>query len=280
MSQNYELRYASSPKDVKSYDTARLREEFLIENLFVDDEINMVYTNYDRIISGAAVPINKKLELETIEPLKADYFLARRELGVVNIGGSGIVSVDGEEYKLDNKEAIYIGRGNKEILFSSDKNDNPSNFYFCSAPAHASNPTKKVTLDDAEVVNAGSSDECNERTINKLIVNSVVKTCQLQMGMTIIKKGSVWNTMPAHVHNRRMEVYMYFELPEDQAICHFMGEPDETRHIWMKNKQAVISPNWSIHSGAGTSGYIFIWGMGGENLDYTDMDKAGPDLLK
>lgn len=280
MSLNYEVRYAVGPKDVKSYDTKRLREEFLIEKVMVNDEINLVYSNYDRVIAGGAVPVSKELKLETIEPLKADYFLARRELGVINVGGTGTVMVDGKKYELKNKEALYVTRGAKEVVFISSDKNSPAHFYLNSAPAHTSFETKKITLADAEVVNAGSSEECNERTINKLIVNSVVKTCQLQMGMTIIKKGSVWNTMPAHVHDRRMEVYFYFEVPEKQAVCHFMGQPDETRNIWMKNEQAVISPNWSIHSGVGTSGYVFIWGMGGENLDYTDMDGAGPDVLK
>jgi len=274
MSMNYELRFASHPMDVKSYDTDRLRSEFLISPVMKDDTINLVYSLIDRFIAGGAVPKSKELKLETIDPLKANYFLERRELGVINVGGSGSIEVDGKTYKLNKKDAIYIGKGCKNVVFKSDDYNNPAHFYINSAPAHTSYPTKLITKDDADVVELGSMEESNARTIYKLIVNTVVDVCQLQMGMTELKPGSVWNTMPAHSHNRRMEVYFYFDIPKGNAVSHFMGEPNETRHIWLHNEEAAISPSWSIHSGAGTSNYIFIWGMAGENLDYGDMDKV------
>ena len=280
MANNFKVRYASSPHDVKTYDTTRLREEFLIQNLMEPDTVNLVYTHYDRYITGGAVPVKTTLKLETINPLKSDYFLERRELGIINVGGSGSVLVDGEKYILGYKEALYVGRENKEILFNSDDATNPAKFYLNSAPAHKVFPTKKISQQDAEIVELGAMETANARTIRKLIVNSIVETCQVQMGMTELKSGSVWNTMPAHVHDRRMEVYFYFEVPEDQAVCHFMGEPQETRHIWMANNEAVISPPWSIHSGSGTSNYTFIWGMAGENLDYGDMDFCKINELK
>ncbi|GAA4245409.1 5-dehydro-4-deoxy-D-glucuronate isomerase [Winogradskyella damuponensis] len=280
MTTHYQTRYAASPQDVKNYDTNRLRDEFLISNVMEDDVINLVYSHYDRFITGGAVPVKNELKLESIEPLKADYFLERRELGIINVGGKGTVSVNGVAYHLDYKEALYIGRENKDVRFSSEDATNPAKFYLNSTPAHKTFPTKKISREDAEVVELGALETANARTIRKLIVNSVVETCQVQMGMTELKTGSVWNTMPAHVHDRRMEVYFYFEVPEDQAVCHFMGEPEETRHIWMANNQAVISPPWSIHSGSGTSNYIFIWGMAGENLDYGDMDHCKINELK
>ncbi len=280
MSMKYELRFASHPMDVKSYDTERLRSEFLISPVMVDDTINLVYSLFDRFIAGGAVPKSKELKLETIDPLKADFFLERRELGVINVGGAGSIVVEGKEYSLMKKDAIYIGRGNKEVIFKSDDYSNPAHFYINSAPAHATYPTKLITKDDADIVELGTMEESNARTIYKLIVNTVVDVCQLQMGMTELKPGSVWNTMPAHSHNRRMEVYFYFDIPEGNAVSHFMGDPKETRHIWLHNEEAAISPSWSIHSGAGTSNYIFIWGMAGENLDYGDMDKVTIKDLK
>ncbi|MFV8325291.1 5-dehydro-4-deoxy-D-glucuronate isomerase [Flavobacterium sp. ZS1P14] len=280
MKNTFEVRYASSPRDFKMYDTTRLREEFLIQNLMEPDAVNLVYTHYDRYIAGGAVPVESALKLETIDPLKAEYFLERRELGIINVGGSGSVLVDGTKYELAYKEALYVGRENREIIFHSDDAANPAKFYLNSAPAHKVFPTKKISQKEAEVVELGSMETANARTIRKLIVNSVVETCQVQMGMTELKPGSVWNTMPAHVHDRRMEVYFYFEVPEDQAVCHFIGEPQETRHIWMANNEAVISPPWSIHSGSATSNYTFIWGMAGENLDYGDMDFCKINELK
>lgn len=280
MKSKYQVRYASSPQDVKSYDTKRLRDEFLIDNLMEPDALNLVYSHFDRFISGSAVPVKSSLQLEAIDPLKADYFLERRELGIINVGGSGTVSVDGTTYDLDNREALYVGKGNKEIIFSSKSSSKPAQFYLNSTPAHKAYPNKKIGVNDVEVVQLGAPETANARTLRKYIVNSVVDVCQLQMGMTELKSGSVWNTMPAHVHDRRMEVYFYFDVPEDQAVCHFMGQPQETRHIWMQNNQAVISPAWSIHSGSGTSNYTFIWGMAGENLDYGDMDHCKINELK
>lgn len=280
MSVHYESRYAIGPREAKALDTEGLRANFLIERVFVDNEIQLVYTHYDRYIAGGAKPVNKPLPLVSIDALKAAYFLERRELGIINVGGAGKVQVDGSVYTLGFKEALYVGKGNKEVIFSSDHADNPAKFYLNSAPAHHAYPTKKVTKAEAEVVELGSLETANHRVINKLLVNSVIETCQLQMGMTELKTGSVWNTMPAHTHDRRMEVYFYFEVPEGQSVSHFMGQPDETRHIWMQHEQAVISPPWSIHAGAGTSNYTFIWGMAGENLDYDDMDKRAITELK
>lgn len=268
---NYSSRYASSPKAVKLYDTKQLRDEFLIDNLMEEGAINLTYSHYDRYIAGSAVPV-APLKLETIDPLKSSYFLERREMGIINVGGKGTVTVDGTVYELGFKDALYIGSGNKEVVFASDNANETAKFYINSAPAHTNYPTKKVGLAEANKLELGAMETANHRTVNQMIIGGIVTTCQLQMGMTELKPGSVWNTMPAHVHDRRMEVYFYLDIPENQAVCHFMGEPQETRHIWMQNHQAVISPPWSIHSGSGTSNYTFIWGMAGENLDYGDMD--------
>jgi 4-deoxy-L-threo-5-hexosulose-uronate ketol-isomerase len=273
MSTTYESRYASSPKAVKQYDTQQLRDEFLIDNLMEVGKINLTYTHYDRYIAGSAVPV-QPLKLETIDPLKADYFLERREIGIINIGGKGTVEVDGTVYELGLKDALYIGSGNKEVIFKSNDANNPAKYYLNSAPAHKSFPIKKVSKAEANKLELGSLETANHRTVNQMIIGGIVTTCQLQMGMTELKTGSVWNTMPAHVHDRRMEIYFYMDIPENQAVCHFMGQPQETRHIWINNHQAVISPPWSIHCGSGTSNYTFIWGMAGENLDYNDMDVA------
>jgi len=272
MKTNYQLRYASHPEDARQYDTARLRRDFLIERLFVDDEVNMVYSMYDRMIVGGAMPVGESLLLEAIDPLKAQWFTQRREVGIYNVGGDGIVRVGNETYELGYKEALYVGRGDRDVTFASKDGGKPAKFYFNSATAHTAYPCRKVTKQDAVVAHMGSLEMSNERNINKMLVNQVLPTCQLQMGMTELATGSVWNTMPAHVHNRRMEAYFYFELPDDQAVCHFMGEPEETRHIWMRGEQAVLSPEWSIHSAAATHNYTFIWGMAGENLDYGDQD--------
>jgi 4-deoxy-L-threo-5-hexosulose-uronate ketol-isomerase len=276
MTINYSERYAVHPADCATYTTAQLRENFHVSGLFRPGEINLVYTQIDRFIVGGACPGAESLALEAIGPLKAKHFLDRRELGAINVGGAGSITVDGEKYALAYKEALYVGAGTKEVIFASDDAAKPAKFYLNSATAHRNYPLKKVGLSDAIKVELGSLETSNHRVINKLIVNGVVETCQLQMGMTELKPGSVWNTMPAHTHSRRMEAYFYFEVPENQAVCHFMGAPEETRHIWMANDQAVVSPTWSIHSGAGTSNYTFIWGMAGENLDYDDMDKLSP----
>ena len=272
MKTNYEIRYATHPEDAKHYDTTRIRREFLIERLFATDEVNMVYSMYDRMVVGGAMPVNEALKLEAIDPLKAEFFTTRREIGIYNVGGAGTIKVGDESFELGYKEALYIGRGERDVVFSSNDASKPAKFYFNSTNAHTAYPSRKITKQDAVVAHMGELEMSNERHINKMIVNQVLPTCQLQMGMTELASGSVWNTMPAHVHSRRMEAYFYFELPEDQAICHFMGEPQETRHLWMRGEQAVLSPEWSIHSAAATHNYTFIWGMGGENLDYGDQD--------
>ena len=236
----YTTRYASHPADAKSYDTERLRAEYLFPNIMTDGEINLVYSAYDRLIVGGAVPTDRALTLDAIAPLRADRFLHRRELGIINVGGAGTVKAGDQEYHLGYKEALYLGKSERDITFASDDAATPAHFYFNSAPAHAEYPDRKITKAEAVVVELGSLEGSNHRVINKLIVNQVLPTCQLQMGMTELKPGSVWNTMPAHTHDRRMEAYFYFELPEDQAVCHLTSQPQETRHIWTHNEQAVI----------------------------------------
>lgn len=280
MSIIFEERFAAHPSDVKKYDTAQLREHFLIEKVMEDDTIRLVYSHYDRYIAGGAVPVNGPLELTAPDALKAINFCDRRELGIINVGGKGEVVVDETTYTVDFKEALYVGKGTKKVVFKSVDPAQPARFYLNSTPAHKELPTRHITLKDANVLQMGSQQTSNERQINQLLISKVIETCQLQMGMTELRPGSVWNTMPAHTHSRRMEVYFYFNVPDGQAVCHFMGQPQETRHIWMVNEQAVISPNWSIHSAAGTSNYIFIWGMAGENLDYSDMDVVQPNQLR
>ncbi len=280
MPTNYTTRYAVHEDHYRGMDTQTLREHFLVQNLFVADEINLTYTHYERYIVGGAHPVNGPLTLEPIDALKSATFLARREMGVINVGGAGRVLVDGETYDLAFKESLYLGAGNKEVIFESVDASQPAKFYLNSTPAHKAYPNKKVGLAEADKIELGSMETSNDRVINKLLVNTVLETCQLQMGMTELRNGSVWNTMPAHVHDRRIEVYFYFSVPEDQAVCHFMGPPTETRHLWVKNDEAVVSPPWSMHSGAGTASYIFIWGMAGENLDYDDMDKFTPKEIR
>ena len=267
-----EIRYASNNKDAKNYDTQRLRDEYLIENLFMENEIKLVYSHIDRIIVGGVFPITEKIKLKGGKELGSNFFLERRELGVINIGGPGIIILDNEEFILNNKDAIYIGLGIKEVFFKSLDIKNPAKFYLNSAPAHCKYPTTLITLEKARKVKMGDISTSNKRTINQYIHPDVCKSCQLVMGMTVLEDGSVWNSMPTHTHDRRMEVYFYFDMNENTRIFHFMGEPNETRHIIMKNEEAVISPSWSIHSGAGTASYTFIWGMAGENQTFTDMD--------
>lgn len=278
-----ELRTAASPKDVKHYDTDRLREEFLIQNVFVPDEIKLVYSHIDRIITGSATPVNKELVLTAGDELRAEYFLQRRELGVINIGGAGAIIVDGKEYLVAYKEGMYIGMGSQNISFKSTDAANPAKFYLNSAPAHMTYPTVLikpegqeeegvVIVKDSNKVELGSLEDANHRTLCKYILPGQVESCQLEMGMTKLELGSVWNTMPCHTHDRRMEVYLYFDVPEDAVVFHYMGEPTETRHIVMRNEEAVISPSWSIHSASATHAYTFIWGMVGENQDFDDMD--------
>lgn len=276
MKTTIEERWGSHPEDVKHYDTALLRKEFLVEKLFAQNEVLMVYTHNDRLIIGGAQPANEDLKLESVPLIRSQYFCERREVGVICIEGSGIISVDGKDYDMAFKDALYIGRGAKEVVF----NKSDAKFYFASAPAHKEYPTAKITDKMRRVRELGAAETVNKRTLNQLILSEIVPCCQLQMGMTEIHPGSCWNTMPPHTHSRRMEAYFYFKVPEKQAVCHFMGEPQETRHIFMANEQAVISPSWSIHSAAGTANYTFIWAMCGENLDYDDMDTFTADKLK
>jgi 4-deoxy-L-threo-5-hexosulose-uronate ketol-isomerase len=274
-----EIRNAVSPKEFKHYTTGQLREDFLIRELFVQGQIKMIYSQIDRIIIGAAVPI-APLTLMVGEEIKADYFLQRREIGIINIGGKGSVTVDGKTYELENKEGLYIGMGSKEITYSSVDRTNPAKFYFNSTPAHRTCPTVLIKPENCVQAELGSLEQSNHRVITKYILPGQVESCQLVMGMTKLKPGSVWNTMPCHTHDRRMEVYLYFDLPEDGVVFHYMGEPSETRHIIMRNEEAVISPSWSIHSGSGTQAYTFIWGMAGENQDFNDMDPVPVKALK
>ncbi|MCX7842747.1 MAG: 5-dehydro-4-deoxy-D-glucuronate isomerase [Clostridia bacterium] len=274
-----EIRYAVNPKDVKTYHTERLREEFLIDGLFVPGETKTVYSHVDRIITGSVCPVRPIL-LDVGKELKAQYFLERREMGIINIGSKGAVVVDGVRHDLDTRDGLYIGMGSKEIEFISEDPDNPSKFYFSSTPAHESLPIEKIEIRKSEPVKLGSQNEANQRTIYKYIHPQGVKSCQLVMGMTILEPGSVWNTMPCHTHDRRMEVYLYFDLPQDAVVFHYMGEPTETRHIVIRNEQAVISPSWSIHSGCGTTNYSFIWSMAGENQVFTDIDAVSMKEIK
>lgn len=278
----YKMLVACHPDDVKRYDTEQLRSHFMMPEVMTKDKITLTYSMYDRLVYGGVVPMTKTVVLETIDPLKAEYFLERRELGVINTGGTGIVSVDGKDYELNFKDALYVGRGKKNVAFRSKNASEPAKFYINSTPAHKEYKTQLITIDGrkgsikANCIKAGSMEESNDRVINQLITNNVLQEgpCQLQMGLTELKPGSVWNTMPAHTHTRRVEAYYYFNVPEGNAICHLMGEPQENRLIWLHNEQAVMSPEWSIHAAAGTSNYMFIWGMGGENLYYGDMDKV------
>jgi 4-deoxy-L-threo-5-hexosulose-uronate ketol-isomerase len=266
-------RYAVHPDHALRMTTTELRQHFLIEKLFEPSDITHVYSHFDRLIIGGAAPLAKPVRLETFDELKSTYFLERREIGIINVGESGFVTADGNTYELGNKDALYLGMGTKDVTFQSAPGKKAL-YYFNSAPAHRTFPSRKVTLQEADTAEMGALETANQRTIRKLIVSTVLPTCRVQMGLTELKPGSIWNTMPPHTHSRRMEAYFYFDLAEQHRVSHFMGEPHETRHLWVANHQAVISPPWSIHAGAGTSSYAFIWGMSGENLDYTDMDAA------
>lgn len=275
-----EERWGTHPDDVKKYDTTQLRKEFLVEKLFEADSVLMTYTHNDRLIIGGALPVKENLKLETVDLVRSEYFCERRELGVICIEGEGILSVDGKDYNMGFKDAVYVGRGSKEIIFKSKDASKPAKYYFASSPAHKEYPTAQITSEMRRTRDLGTPATSNERLLNQLILSELAPCCQLQMGMTELKEGSVWNTMPPHTHSRRMEAYFYFKVPQNQAVCHFMGQPQETRHIFMGNEQAVISPSWSIHSAAGTSNYTFIWAMCGENLDYDDMDTFTADKLR
>ena len=275
-----EERWGTHPDDVKKYDTTQLRKEFLVEKLFEADSVLMTYTHNDRLIIGGALPVKEDLKLETVDLVRSEYFCERRELGVICIEGEGVLSVDGKDYNMGFKDAVYVGRGSKEVIFKSKDASKPAKYYFASSPAHKEYPTAQITSEMRRTRDLGAPATSNERLLNQLILSEIVPCCQLQMGMTELKEGSVWNTMPPHTHSRRMEAYFYFKVPQNQAVCHFMGQPQETRHIFMGNEQAVISPSWSIHSAAGTSNYTFIWAMCGENLDYDDMDTFTADKLR
>ncbi|WP_028563170.1 5-dehydro-4-deoxy-D-glucuronate isomerase [Paenibacillus pinihumi] len=268
-----EIRHATNPSDIKSYTTERLRKDFLIEDLFQTGKVTMVYTHYDRMIVGGAVPGNEPLEIEDADALKTEYFLERREIGLLNVGGGeAVIMANGEVYELGKLDALYVGMGVKKLTVASKDQGNPARIYFCSSLAHATHPTRKVLISEANPLHMGSIETSNERTIYQYIHADGVQSCQLMLGVTRFKPGSVWNTMPAHLHDRRMEAYLYFDMKEDTRVFHFMGEPSETRHLVVSNEQAVISPPWSIHSGAGTSSYTFCWAMAGENYTFKDMD--------
>ncbi|KEQ26418.1 MULTISPECIES: 5-dehydro-4-deoxy-D-glucuronate isomerase [Paenibacillus] len=276
-----EIRYATNPTETKTYDTERLRQEYLIEGLFVPGKLNLVYSHVDRFITGGAVPTTEPVLLEADKhDMGADYFLERREIGIINVGAQGIVTVDGTDYVLENKDGLYVGLGNKQVVFKSADAANPARFYLSSTPAHKNYPTQKVAISEAEPQHLGSITNSNERTIYKYIHLNGIQSCQLVMGMTLLKPGNMWNTMPCHTHNRRSEVYFYFDMPEDGVVFHLMGEPTETRHVVVRNEQAIISPSWSIHSGVGTSNYTFIWAMAGENQEFSDMDAVAMKDLK
>ena len=274
------IRYANHPNDSKNYDTNQLREHYMVEEIFIDDKIELTYSHVDRIIFGGIKPVNESLKLEAGKSMGVDYFLERREMGVINIGGEGIVSIDGEDFTLNNKDGLYIGKGNKDITFNSLNQENPAKFYINSVPAHKAHKTVKIEIEKANPVKLGDNSTLNKRTIYQYVHPNVCESCQLLMGLTILEPGSSWNTMPCHTHERRMEVYFYFDMEEDTRLIHLMGEPTETRHLIVKNEQAIISPSWSIHSGVGTSNYTFIWGMCGENQTFTDMDHIPMEVLR
>ena len=275
-----EIRYAISPNEAKQLDTEQLRENFLLQNLMQDDQVNLVYSHCDRVIIGGVKPVNKIIELPNHPELRADYFLERREIGIINIGGAGMVVADGEEFAINKLDCVYLGKGTKDVKLKSADKSEPAIFYLLSAPAHHTYPNKLMVKEKATPVELGASETSNKRTVYKYIHLDGIKSCQLVMGLTVLENGSVWNSVPPHTHTRRMEVYFYFEVPEQHRVFHFMGTPEQTRHIIMANHEAVISPPWSTHLGCGTSNYGFIWGMAGENLDYTDMDAAPITILK
>ncbi|WJH32594.1 5-dehydro-4-deoxy-D-glucuronate isomerase [Paenibacillus sp. CC-CFT747] len=276
-----EIRYATNPEATKQFDTEKLREEYLIPGLFVPGELKLVYSHVDRFITGGAIPTDKGIKLEAdTKTMGAPFFLQRREIGIINVGAKGSVTVDGEKFSMDSKDCLYIGLGKENVVFESDQASEPARFYFTSTPAHKEYPTVKAAISEATPQHLGSITNSNERTIYKYIHEEGIRSCQLVMGLTILKPGNMWNTMPCHTHNRRSEVYFYFDMPEDGVVFHLMGEPTETRHVVVRNEQAIISPSWSIHSGVGTSNYTFIWAMAGENQQFSDMDAVAMQDLK
>ncbi|MBB6735920.1 5-dehydro-4-deoxy-D-glucuronate isomerase [Cohnella zeiphila] len=275
-----EIRHSTNPFDAKRYDTAQLRQHYLIEKLFESDRVHMVYTHEDRMIVGGAQPVKEALTLEAPEMLRTEYFLERREVGFVNIGGEAVVTADGERHELQKLDTLYVGKGVRNLKLESKDASRPAKLYFCSALAHAPYPTRKAPIQEANTQYLGSQATSNERELNQIVHEGGIHSCQLMMGITVLKPGSVWNTMPSHVHDRRMEAYLYFDLNEGARVFHMMGEPDETRHLVVANEQAIISPPWSIHSGVGTSNYAFVWSMAGENYTFKDMDVVPPAGLK
>lgn len=275
-----DIRYANHPEDSKKYTTEELRTHYHAESIFKKDEISLTYSHVDRIVFGGAMPVDNELKLEAGKEMGVNYFLERREMGVINIGGDGVITLDGKEYEMKKRDGLYIGMGIKEVTFKSKNKDNPAKFYINSVPAHKSYPVVKIDIEKANPVHCGEQENVNKRTIYQYVHPAVCESCQLLMGMTVLEPGNVWNTMPCHTHERRMEVYFYFDMNEDTRVFHLMGEPSETRHIVMKNEECVISPSWSIHSGVGTSNYTFIWGMCGENQTFDDMDHIKMQDLK
>ena len=275
-----EVRFAVGPEETKGFDTQQLIDNFLVKELMVADQLKLVYTHYDRVIIGGAVPVSKTLTLPNHPELRAEYFLERRELGIINVGGKGTVTADGKKFEVDKLSCLYLGKGTKNVNFSSASKKNPAVFYLLSSPAHATYPNAMFTKEQASPVELGAVETANKRTVYKYIHLDGLKSCQLVMGLTVLQNGSVWNTMPSHVHDRRMEAYLYFDVPQEHRVFHFMGQPQETRHMLVANHQAIVSPPWSIHSGAGTTNYSFIWGMAGENHDYNDMDKFPASALR
>jgi 4-deoxy-L-threo-5-hexosulose-uronate ketol-isomerase len=275
-----QIRFTNSPKEVKGMCTDELRSNFLCEELYKDDSINYIYSHYDRMIIGGVKPVNTSVSLENHSELRADYFLQRREIGIINVGGNGVVIADGITYNLSKLDCVYLGKETKEVNFSSDDKNNPAVFFLLSVPAHHQYPNTKMTKEEASPVNLGDASTSNVRTIYKYIHDDGIQSCQLVMGLTVLKDGSVWNSVPPHTHTRRMEVYFYFDVPQDQRVFHFMGQPQETRNLIIANHQAVIAAPWSVHFGCGTSNYSFIWGMAVENKQFTDMDATPISILK
>lgn len=273
-------RYANHPEEIKTYNTDELREHFLVEKLFEAGKVHLTYTHVDRMIFGGVTPTNEELTIKLDKELGVTYFLERRELGIINIGGDGSVVIDGEEIKMNRRDGLYVGRGTEEVLFRSDDANNPAKFYINSAPAHHTYPTTKIDINNIKPLEMGEPGTLNERKIYQYVHPNNCESCQLQMGLTMLQPGSVWNTMPCHTHERRMEVYLYFDMEPETRVFHFMGQPDETRHLVMKNEQAAISPSWSIHTGTATNNYTFIWGMCGENITYDDMDHVAMEDLR
>lgn len=275
-----QIRFQNSPADTKQMTTAQLRENFLVQDLMQDDTVQLTYSHYDRVIIGGARPVNKTLQLPNHPELRADYFLERRELGIINVGGAGTILADGKEFSINKLDCVYLGKETKDVKLKCKNRKEPAVFYLLSAPAHHKYPNKLMTKQKASPVNMGDVATSNKRTIYKYIHPDGIKSCQLVMGLTVLENGSVWNSVPPHTHTRRMEVYFYFDVPAEHRVFHFMGEPQETRHIVMANHEAVISAPWSMHFGCGTSNYGFIWGMAGENQVFSDMDPAPVPTLK